>query len=165
MARLMLMTGIPGAGKSTLLKCTTREDCGDYIVSRDKIRFSLVKEGEEYFSKEDEVWKMFIQEIKDNLPKYDTVFVDATHLNEASRAKVLRALGSATKGVTLGSIFVDVPLELALKQNEQRKGTRAYVPQSVIKRMYLTLTKPTKEEGFDEIYVIRRNENGDNISD
>ena len=77
----------------------------------------------------------------------------------------MRALGSATKGVTLGSIFVDVPLELALKQNEQRKGTRAYVPQSVIKRMYLTLTKPTKEEGFDKIYVIRRNENGENISD
>ena len=77
----------------------------------------------------------------------------------------MRALGSATKGVTLGSIFVDVPLELALKQNEQRKGTRTYVPQSVIKRMYLTLTKPTKEEGFDEIYVIRRNENGENISD
>lgn len=161
MARLMLMTGIPGAGKSTLLKNTTREDCGDYIVSRDKIRFSLVKEGESYFSKEDEVWEMFIQEIKDNLPKYDTVFVDATHLNEVSRAKVLRALGSATKGVTLGSIFVDVPLELALEQNEQRKGTRAYVPQSVIKRMYYTLTPPSEEEGFDEMYIVTRKENGE----
>ena len=162
MARLILITGIPGAGKSTLLKNTTREDCGDYIVSRDKIRFSLVKEGEPYFSKENEVWEMFIQEIKDNLPKYDTVFVDATHVTEGSRTKVLRALGSAIKGVTLGSIFVNVPLELALEQNEQRKGTRAYVPQSAIESMYLALTPPSEEEGFDEMYIVTRKENGEN---
>lgn len=162
MARLILVTGIPGAGKSTLLKNMAREDCGDYIVSRDKIRFSLVKEGEPYFAKENEVWEMFIQEIKDSLLKYDTVFVDATHLHEGARTKVLRALGSATKGVTLGSIFVNVPLELALEQNEQRKGTRAYVPQSVIKSMYLALIPPSEEEGFDEMYIVTRKDNGEN---
>lgn len=50
-----------------------------------------------------------------------------------------------------------VPLEVALKQNENRKGTRAYVPETVIRRMASQMTIPTKEEGFEHIYVV---ENG-----
>lgn len=154
-SKIYLMCGIPGAGKSTYLK--TRFTNIPCIISRDEIRFTLVREDEEYFSHEDEVYKEFIKQIKDALRFETEVFVDATHLNEASRAKTLRSLGKSLKDVEVNIIWVRVPLEVALAQNENRIGTRSYVPKSVIRRMYSQLTKPSKEEGFDHIYVF---ENG-----
>ena len=46
------MVGAPGAGKSTFIKNNKDKLCGSVnIVSRDEIRFSLLKDGDEYFSK------------------------------------------------------------------------------------------------------------------
>ena len=154
-SKIYLMCGIPGAGKSTYLK--TRFTNIPCIISRDKIRFTLVREDEEYFSHENEVYKEFIEQIKEALKFETEVFVDATHLNEASRAKTLRSLGKSLKDVEVNIIWVRVPLEVALAQNENRIGTRSYIPKSVIRRMYSQVTPPTKEEGFDHIYVF---ENG-----
>lgn len=150
--KLYLMMGIPGSGKSTYLK--TRFSQPPKVISRDEIRFSIVREDEEYFSHENEVYKEFIKQIKETLESYAEVFVDATHLNEASRGKVLRSLGESLKDVEVNVIWVRVPVEVALRQNENRKGTRAYVPKSVIRRMHSQTTKPSKEEGFDHIYVF-----------
>lgn len=155
-SKIYLMCGIPGAGKSTYLKHRFSQSPMT-VISRDEIRFSIVREDEEYFSHEDEVYKEFIGQIKDALKFEAEVFVDATHLNEASRAKTLRSLGKSLKDVEVNIIWVRVPLEVALAQNENRIGTRSYVPKSVIRRMYSQLTKPSKEEGFDHIYVV---ENG-----
>lgn len=154
-SKLYLMCGTPGSGKSTYLK--TRFVERPRVISRDEIRFSMVKEDEEYFSKEKEVYAEFISQIKEALKFETEVFADATHLNEASRAKTLRALGEVLKDVEVNVIWVRVPLETALAQNENRQGTRSYVPKSVIRRMHSQLTRPTKEEGFDHIYVF---ENG-----
>lgn len=154
-AKLYLMMGIPGSGKSTYLK--TRFTNIPCVISRDEIRFSLVREDEEYFSHENEVYREFIGQIRDALRFETEVFVDATHLNESSRAKVLRSLGENLKNVEVNVIWVRVPLETALAQNENRQGTRAYVPKSVIRRMHSQTTAPSKEEGFKHIYVV---ENG-----
>lgn len=154
--KLYLMMGCAGSGKSTYLK-TRFSQRPLAVISRDEIRFSMVKEDEEYFSRENEVYAEFIQQIKDALDFNAEVFADATHLNEHSRAKTLRALGESIKDVEVNIIWVRVPLETALNQNENRIGTRSYVPKSVIRRMHSQLTKPTKEEGFDHIYIF---ENG-----
>ena len=45
MADLMIMIGVPGAGKSTWCKENIKSPMQKY-VSRDEIRFSLLKEGE-----------------------------------------------------------------------------------------------------------------------
>ena len=153
--KLYLMCGIPGSGKSTYLK--THFSQPPKVISRDEIRFSIVKEDEEYFSHENEVYAEFISQIKEALKFETEVFADATHLNEASRAKTLRALGASLKDVEVNVIWVRVPVEVAIQQNENRKDTRAYVPRSVIRRMHSQMTKPSKEEGFDHIYVF---ENG-----
>ena len=155
-SKIYLMCGIPGAGKSTYLKHRFSQPPMT-VISRDEIRFSIVREDEEYFSHENEVYAEFIKQIKEALRFETEVFVDATHLNEASRAKTLRSLGKSLKDVEVNIIWVRVPLEVALAQNENRIGTRSYVPKSVIRRMYSQLTKPSKEEGFDHIYVV---ENG-----
>lgn len=154
-SKLYLMCGIPGSGKSTYLK--TRFSQSSRLISRDEIRFSMVNEDEEYFSKEKAVYAEFIRQIKEALETNTEVFADATHLNEISRTKTLQSLGESLKDVEVNVIWIKVPLETALVQNENRKGTRSYVPRGAIRRMFSQLTMPTKEEGFDHIYIV---ENG-----
>ena len=91
MSKLFLMMGAPGSGKSTYIKRFLTEK--DIYISRDKIRFSLLSEGEDYFAHENEVFDTFIQSIKNGLQKYDRVFADASHLNQSSRAKVINKIG------------------------------------------------------------------------
>lgn len=145
MASLVLMMGVPGSGKTTYAK----KMMGDYdiYVSRDEIRFELVKEDEPYFSKEDEVLQTFIRTINDALPiaqRY--VIADATHLNMGSRAKILKNLHNKPDNIYV--VYVAVSLQTALERNAQRKG-RALVPESSIKNMYKSISLPRKEEGID----------------
>lgn len=131
MANLFIMMGAPGAGKSTFIKNSMIE-C--IVVSRDKIRFSMVKEDESYFSKEKEVYKEFVRLINEHLSKNCDVVADATHLNAASRNKLINRI--TAPNVNIHIVWIKTTLETCLKQNELRKGTRAYVPPSVITRMH-----------------------------
>ena len=49
---LWLMCGAPGSGKSWFAKNILKTDDTWQYISRDEIRFSLIKEGEDYFGKE-----------------------------------------------------------------------------------------------------------------
>lgn len=145
MASLVLMMGVPGSGKTTYAK----KIMGDYdiYVSRDEIRFGLVKEDKPYFSKEDEVLQTFIRTINDALPIAERyVIADATHLNMGSRAKILKNLHNKPDSIYV--IYVAVSLQTALERNAQRQG-RALVPESSIKNMYKSISLPRKEEGID----------------
>ena len=152
--KLFVMCGNAGCGKSTWIKNNLHTFEGyTSVVSRDEIRFLLVPEGEDYFSKETEVYAKFIKDIQFGLEYADNVIVDATHINEGSRGKLLRRIGPALKNVEVIAVVIKVPLKVSLDQNEKRKGSRAYVPRSTIRRMYHQFTIPTFEEGFDKIYV------------
>lgn len=150
--RLYMMIGIPGSGKSYFL--ANNNLVKPYkVVSRDQIRFSLIKEDEEYFSKEKEVFNKFIKEIKDGLDGGFNVYADATHINEASRTKLLRALGSSLKSIKVEAIVIKPSFDTIIKQNAQRTG-REFVPLSVIRRMNYQFTMPTCEEGFNKVWIV-----------
>lgn len=150
--KLYMMVGIPGSGKSTWILNHQAKFKRPYkVVSRDQIRFSLVGEDEEYFSKEKEVFEKFVEAIKEGLDSDLDVYADATHLNEASRSKLLRALGTSLKGVKVEAIVIRPSFDTIVKQNAQRSG-REFVPLSVIRRMNYQFTMPTEEEGFDRIW-------------
>lgn len=155
---LFVLVGVSGSGKSTLAKKMAEElGASAKIISRDEIRFSMVAEDEEYFSKENEVFKEFIRQIKESLNTNQNTIVDATHLNCGSRTKLLRAIGNDLEGATVSAVVVLNDLETILRQNDEREG-RAVVPHSVIRRMYITFEAPTLEEGFKEIMFYKNGE-------
>lgn len=157
MSRIFVLSGMPGIGKSTWAKrfCEISENEIKYI-SRDEIRFRMVSEQEDYFSKENLVFVEFIHEINECAAAGYDVIADATHLNKASRRKLLRNL--AFNRTTTQLILVQMPfdLNLAIERNNKRKGTRSYVPESSLRKMARAIDKPSREEGFDEIWHVNK---------
>lgn len=146
---LYLLCGVPGSGKTTWVRQQVENAKYKCVhVSRDEVRFSIVKEDEEYFSHENEVFNEFIDRINDALILNEVnVFVDATHLNEKARNKVLRCLD--LNDVYIYPVNFNIPLETCLAQNELRKGCgRTYVPRSVIRQMAKAYRPATNQELF-----------------
>lgn len=152
--KLYIMSGIPGSGKSTFIFNHMNKDT-DIVVSRDAIRFSMVSEDEEYFSKEKAVFREFTNQINKSLEMDKNVWADATHLNRTSRNKLLRAV--VVNPTEVNIIWVKTPIGQCFEQNENRKGTRSYVPKNIIHNMNCSFEKPEFEEGFDKIYIIEPN--------
>lgn len=151
---LYVLCGPPGIGKTTFVSTFLKNDF--LHVSRDEIRFELISDEDDYFSKEDEVYKIFIQKIKDGL-KEKNVIADATHITAASRVKLLRALGNTLKNVIVHAIVFKTSLDKCIERNNLREG-RSKVPISVIRRMYHQYTMPSFDEGFDKITVYMPDE-------
>jgi len=149
------MCGIAGSGKSTWIKNNVRYS--SWIVSRDAIRKNLIGD-ESYFSKEKEVFSLFIDAIQKGLdePNVENIYIDATHINERSRMKVLNAL-SIPEDSTLNVVWLNTPLTKSLERNELREGFEL-VPKSAIMRMDSQFEPPTEEEfhryHFKEINII-----------
>lgn len=154
---LIVMMGASGVGKSYLAKhiADTHDDC--IIVSRDSIRFAMLKKGEDYFAHEDEVIKRFYQNISDALRVHKYVIADATHLSVKARSRLFSNI-SMPFGTRVIGVWIETSLETALRQNAARTGL-ARVPEDVIRRMFKSKVSPRKDEPFDEIIFISRDSN------
>lgn len=151
-SNLYIMMGQPGSGKSTFVK-NLHVETTYKIISRDAVRFAMVKPDEPYFKREKQVYREFINKINEAATKVEIVFADATHLNKASRGKLLRAIKKNLFD-SINIIWVQTSLEESLARNEKRAGTRAFVPEEALINMYNSIEPPTNEEGFDNIYII-----------
>ena len=152
MSKLFLMMGAPGSGKSYWAR--NHMNIKDKYISRDEIRFAFLKDGDEYFSKETEVFNEFIAEINHYLTIYDRVFADATHLNFASRNKTISRINVQVDEINV--VFLDTPLDICIERNAKREG-RKFVPETVIKNMYKSIRLPEKEEGINKVYIVKDN--------
>lgn len=150
MGTMYLMCGAPGCGKSYYIKTHLKE--GEKVISRDEIRFSMLKDKDKYFSKEKEVYNEFLRRINAEIAAGSDFYVDQTSLNTGARAKLLNRLNK--KPTKLIAIYINRPLERILFQNAQRTG-RALVPEDAVINMYNSIEIPTKKEGFDDIWIIK----------
>ena len=155
-----LLCGIPGSGKSTFVHKQLESGKGIWI-SRDNVRKALVGENvtdSQYFSQEKRVFADFVMQINDAISLgYEHIYVDATHISPASRAKVLNQLYVNENSALILEVFM-TPAEECLRRNELRSGF-ARVPDSAILNMARDFQYPTREEfanrtyGFDRISI------------
>ena len=156
---LIMFCGVPGSGKSTEAhrmagSFTARNLTVEYI-SRDELRFSMISDESEYFSKEKEVFSKFVEKTNNSLNKNDCTIIDATHISKASREKILRRVKNPTN-VRLLVLYFTTPLDVCMRQNDLRTG-RERVPHEVIEKMAKQFEDPTEKEftgfGFDSVEV------------
>ena len=156
---LIMFCGIPGSGKSTeahrmAVSLAARGLTIEYI-SRDELRFSMISNESEYFSKEKEVFNKFVEKMNNSLNKNDCTIIDATHISKASRAKILRRVEDPTN-VRLLVLYLTTPLDVCMRQNDLRTG-RERVPHEVIEKMAKQFEDPTEKEfagfSFDSVEV------------
>ena len=158
-SRVWILVGPPASGKSTW--AASKKDSplfsnDVHIVSRDQVRYSLVKESEPYFSKETLVFNTFADEIIKSIKNHKDTIVDATNVNLKSRRKlfnrILPFIDRAT--VEFNAVFFVTPLEFCLQRNSTRKG-RARVPDSALTNIFNSYQEPTYAEGFTNVYSVK----------
>ena len=149
MKTVYVMVGIPGSGKSTVIQSMQKDLKGSSItISRDAIRFSLLKEGERYFAKERQVFPKFIEECFNAIQdEFDHVFIDATHISPISRERLLRPLFDLIKLKEYKIVFqiINTPVEVCIERDKERAG-RQHVGEQVIRDMFKNFNPPDEEE-------------------
>ena len=149
---LWIMCGPAGAGKTWFAKHKLCNGPGWYYVSRDEVRFSLLKDEDDYFSREDEVFDLFISKIVRGFYEEGVynIVADATHLSWGSRKKLLNAIkfymGFRWKEEEINIIPVVIysDYETIVARNKERSGC-ACVPEDALRKMYSSMTDPYRD--------------------
>ena len=165
MKTLYVLIGLPGRGKSTWCRnrphthtgCATEWD----IISRDNIRFSMLKPEEDYFAHEKEVWNEYVQKVADSIndPWTINTIADSTNLSPKARRRLINEVRMALKpGYKFQVVYIyfDVYYITCIRRNNQRHG-RERVPEEAILNMKKALIFPTAEESelLTRIEIVR----------
>lgn len=152
---LYIAVGAPNSGKTTTIK-NRINGLGGARISRDDIRFALVKPEEGYFTHEGQVFETFIkliQEAIDNPRGPRDVYADATHLNKASRKKLIKHLNLDCVDKIIIMSF-HCPKEILIERNLLRNG-KERLPLSALERMIDSMDTPSiNEHPLFEIWDI-----------
>ena len=150
---LFILVGAPGSGKSYWATKRIKEiDKGNAMhISRDKVRFALISEDEEYFSREPIVYKTWIAAIQaaidSKAANTDNIYVDATNLSVARRKELFENidLPNRKNNVNINIVYFCTDVITCMKRNANREG-RENVPNMVIRRMYNSIEIPKEDE-------------------
>ena len=144
--KFFMMVGIPGSGKSTAAN-KIAEKCGAVIISSDAIRGELY--GDEAIQGDHSyVFQLMEERTLAALKAGRSVIYDATNVIAWRRREFLTKL---PQGVEKACILVDVTLERAFQNNQERER---HVPEWVIRDQAERLEPPTVAEGWDCVRTV-----------
>lgn len=159
--------GPSGCGKSSLA-IEKMHSCPDLmIVSKDKIREMFYGQYTYKHNFEDTVSDAAKELMWIVLKRGNSLFVDETNTTINKREEILalisrfrtlyhiypRIIKTVAWYFKIGEAFVDILIQKRFKEN---KGVEATSWKKIIMDQVACLVPPTKEEGFDEVYVIDR---------
>ena len=156
---LFVLVGPPGSGKSTWVKEYALGAIGGFHASRDAVRFSLLKDGESYFSHEPQVYAGWIEQIKEAIDsdEYNNIFADATNLSVKRRKELFQAIDLPHRDAEVHIVMVIFypSLSTCIERNSGRSGYEK-VPNSAIVNMYKAFEAPERDEllpfGLNVVY-------------
>lgn len=150
--KLIIMCGVSGSGKSTYVLDHYKPENGDIWISRDKIRFALLSDTENYFSQEKEVWKKFVRDIAAGLHDGHTVYADQTSLNKKSRQKLLNAVAAHADYIKI--VAIETPKDICIDRDSKRTG-RSHVSKDVILNQLDRYERPglNEDSRINEVYI------------
>lgn len=144
MTTLYLLSGIPGSGKTTLAHQLAEQHNAN-VHSYDELPGANTKA-----SMDGSVKQAWLQAIHADLQKGKSVICDGLNLTVAERKELLATFADIPcKKVLVVKI---VPLETCLQRN---RGRQARLPDFVVEQSAERMEAPTKDEGWDAIYLSR----------
>lgn len=144
--KLYIMCGLSASGKSTIAKQVAEEN-SCIIISSDSIRGEICENVIDQ-TKNEEVFKIFNQRIKENLLKGNNVIADSTNISMKSRRGLLNNISK----IECNKIAYIVPklYEQCIEDNIYKDYP---VPHHVITKQMMNFQIPFYEEGFNEIII------------
>ena len=147
---LIVMVGVPGSGKDYQIKNSellyADGEVKREVVSRDLVRYGMVRGDEEYFCREKEVFEQYILQISNALSNNQIVIANATQVNYGSRKKLLHAVDEKFgRDYNIVMYCIICNYETADRRNKQREG-RAVVPSKAMMEMFNNFSVPNLKE-------------------
>jgi predicted kinase len=153
--KVILLIGHPLVGKSTWVR---NNYPNAKVISRDDIVLEVY--GSDDFNMafdyvdQKEVDKILTQRLIEAGLQSDDIIIDMTHMTRKRRMKNLMKFPNHTKvGIVFPHLTDDDEI---IRRNQIRLYTeKKSIPISVIKDMIKNYQEPTKDEGFDEIIILK----------
>lgn len=155
---LILLVGLPASGKSTYIS-KLKKDKKYVVISNDVF---VEKKAKQWKIKYNEAFKRLSREdtlgntqkeYNKALSKNVNIIVDNTNINKKERKVFLDKAPDNYKKIAI--IFnVDVK-EIGKRLKGRENKTGKHIPPDVIEKMSIKYEKPSSQEGFDEIRVVK----------
>ena len=144
MTTIYLISGIPGSGKTTLAH-QLAEQHNATVHSYDALPGANTKA-----SMDGSVKQAWLQAIREDLQTGKSVICDGLNLTVAERKELLSYVADIPCEKVLHMKVV--PLKTCLQRNRERQ---ARLPDFIIEQAAQKMEAPTKDEGWDKIYVYK----------